>query len=367
MGHVGTSWTLVAAKMAAATPLRASPQVPARLASWIAGRSYPELFQEAFGTPDVTPARIALSIATYERTLFSNQAPIDQFVIGQPPPLTQEEQQGRQIFNGIGRCAACHAGPRFTNDTFRYIGVRPQAEDLGRFAVTNNPGDRGRMKVPSLRNVELRAPYFHNGEMATLEDVVDFYDRGGDFDAPNKDPLIAPIGLTLTQKAALVAFLKRPLTDPRVAAGILPFDRPMLYSESALVPVHFGSGTSGTGDFVPRMIAEEPLFTGNGAITFGLAGGNGGRGAILALAHATNPSGTLYWGATVFVPLGGLTVVRIGALSGVGPGNGFGSTTLQVPADPSLIGTTFAAQWFVLDATPGKRLSATEAVSATYF
>src|SRR4029079_11777880 len=114
--------------------------------------------------------------------------------------------------------------PRFTNDTFQYIGVRPQADDLGRFNVTNNPGDRGRMKVPSLRNVELRAPYFHNGEMATLEEVVDFYDRGGDFDAPNKNPAIAPIGLSSTQKAALVAFLRRPLTDPRITAGTAPFD-----------------------------------------------------------------------------------------------------------------------------------------------
>ena len=71
---------------------------------------------------------------------------------------------------GVGNCVACHAGNLFTNQAFRYIGVRPQDEDLGRFLFTGQIGDRGRMKVPSLRNVELRAPYFHNGEMATLEE-----------------------------------------------------------------------------------------------------------------------------------------------------------------------------------------------------
>ncbi|MDZ4773799.1 MAG: cytochrome c peroxidase, partial [Planctomycetota bacterium] len=237
MGHATQDWNSITARMATATPLRLSPQVPTQLSTWIAGRNYPALFQEAFGTPDITAARIALSLATYERALFSNQAPVDQFVPGQPPPLTQQELNGQQIFGTIGRCTVCHVGPRFTNDTFQYIGVRPQIEDLGRFAVTGQNADRGRMKVPSLRNVELRAPYFHNGAMATLADVVDFYDRGGDFDAPNKNPAIAPIGLSAQQKADLVAFLRRPVTDPRIAAGLAPFDRPLLYSESTRVPL----------------------------------------------------------------------------------------------------------------------------------
>jgi hypothetical protein len=223
------------------------------------------------------------------------------------------------------------------------------------------------MKVPSLRNVEMRAPYFHNGEMATLEDVVDFYDRGGDFDAPNKNPAIAPIGLTPTQKAALVAFLRRPLTDPRIAAAAAPFDRPTLYSESTLVPTHYGIGTSGTGGFIPHIAADEPTSIGNGTLTIGIDSANAGRGAILAIAHGTDPVGSPYHGGTVFLPMGGLTVLRIGALHGSGPGNGFGSATLSIPSDPLLIGTTFAAQWFVLDATPGKRIAATDAIVTTYF
>src|SRR4029079_3967650 len=161
--------------------------------------------------------------------------------------------------------------------------------------------------------------------------------RGGDFDAPNKNPAIAPIGLSPTQKAALVAFLRRPLTDPRIPAGTAPFDRPMLYSESSRAATHYGAGTSGTGGFVPRIAADEPVCTGNGALTIGIDHGNGGRGSILAIAHATNPNGTLYFGATVLRPFGGLMLVRHGPLSGSGAGNGFGSATIAIPADPVLI------------------------------
>lgn len=367
MGHVGADWTQVAAQIATATPLRLSPQIPAQLQSYIAGRTYPELFQEAFGTPDVTAARIALAIATYERALFSNQAPIDQFVAGQPPPLTTQELQGQQIFNTVGRCTACHVGPRFTNDTFQYIGVRPAVEDEGRFIVTGNVGDRGRMKVPSLRNVELRAPYFHNGRMATLEDVVEFYNRGGDFNAPNKNPAIAPIGLTVAEKAALVAFLKRPLTDPRILAAQAPFDRPALYSESNLVPTHYGAGTPGSGGFVPRIFATEPPAVGNANFTLAMDRGNGGHDGVLVLSQTSDPLGTLFQGGTIHVALTGSVIIRVGALNGSGPGAGFGSATIPIPNDASLIGTSVFAQWFDLDLTPGRRYGASDAVALTYF
>lgn len=368
MGHENQNWNEITTRLAVATPLRLSPSVPATLATWIAGRSYPALFQEAFGTSEITPARIALAIATYERTLFSNQSPIDQFVIGQPPPLTQQELNGLQIFDTVGRCRACHTGPRFTNDSFQYIGVRPQNEDLGRFAVTNQPGDRGRMKVPSLRNVELRGPYFHNGGMATLEDVVNFYDRGGDFDAPNKNPAIAPIGLSPQQKADLVAFLRRPLTDPRILAAQAPFDRPILYSESLRVPVPFGTGTSGGGGFVPRWIATEPPAVGNSGFTLAMDRANGAHDGILAISSTPDIGGTPFQGASLFIDLTSLVgIVRVGPVSGVGEGNGFVSTTLPIPNDPLLIGRTVYAQWFVFDLTPGKRFAATNAVAITYF
>ena len=122
--------------------------------------------------------------------------------------LTALEQRGFQVFNNRGGCTQCHRGPLFTDNRFLNIGVRPILEDRGRAVVTNQPRDEGAFKVPGLRNVGLRAPYFHNGGMATLEEVVDFYDRGGDHHV-NQSPQIVPLGLTSEEKTALVAFLEK--------------------------------------------------------------------------------------------------------------------------------------------------------------
>lgn len=368
MGHAGVDWDDVAAKLAASVPLRLSPSIPAQLSAWIAGRGYPALFQEAFGTPDVTAARIALAIATYERVLVSNQAPFDQLLAGNPQALTPQENQGFQIFNGPGRCNVCHAGPRLTNDTFRYIGVRPQNEDLGRFLVTGQNADRGRMKVPSLRNVELRAPYFHTGRFPTLESVVDFYNRGGDFDAPNKDPNIVPLGLNAQQRANLVAFLRRALTDPRLENQQAPFDHPTLNQSSSRVPTTFGVGSPGTGGFVPRITAIEPPYVGNPRYTVAVDRGNAGRGAILAFGETHVPGGTTYFGARAYLDLQSpLVLRRLGPLHGTGAGGGHGSGSIAIPDDPQLVGRTFYAQVFVLDLVPGARFAATEAVAMTRF
>ncbi|MCY2961874.1 MAG: hypothetical protein NTY35_17090 [Planctomycetota bacterium] len=368
MGHVGTNWATISAKIAASTPLRLSPSIPAQLTTWIAGRTYPQLFQEAFGSPDVTGARIALAIATYERVLFTNQAPFDQVLAGNPQALTPQENAGFQIFNTQGRCNICHAGPRLTNDSFRYIGVRPQNDDLGRFNVTGNAADRGRMKVPSLRNVELRAPYFHTGRFGTLEDIVAFYNRGGDFNAPNKDPNILPLGLSPQQRADLVAFLRRPLTDPRVANQQAPFDHPALNQSSPRVPQTFGVGTAGTDGFVPHIVAVEPAYVGNPRFTVALDGACAGKGTILAFSETSVPGGVLFNGMRTYLDFGGpLTVRRLGQLPGAGPGTGFGSGSIAIPNDPLLIGRPFYAQAYVFDVTPGVRFAATEAVTLMRF
>ena len=146
-------------------------------------------------------------------------------------------------------------------------GVRPANEDEGRFDVTARPQDRGAMKVPSLRNVELRAPYMRNGRFATLEEVVAFYNRGGDFNAPNKAPAMQPLNLTAQQMADLVTFMKRPLTDPRVTSETGPFTRPTMYTESNRVPVVSGTGRAGTGGNVPQVMAIEPPLVGNPSFT----------------------------------------------------------------------------------------------------
>lgn len=368
MAHDGRSIQEFVARVAASRPLALSPQLSADLVPFVANRSYPDLFALAFGTPDVTGVRIAQAIAAYERTQFSNQTPFDSFLAGNPGALTPLENQGRQIFNSPqANCLVCHGGNLLTNQTFQYIGVRPQAEDIGRMAVTGNIQDQGRMRVPSLRNVELRGSYFHNGRFTTLEEVVAFYNRGGDFGGPNKNPAIQPLGLTLQQQQALVAFLRRPLTDPRVANAQPPFDHPQLYATSTRVPQPMGNPTAGSGGFEPEIIALEPPLVGNPSFTLGVQGGLGDAQVVLAI-DTDSTAGTPFGGATRYVALSpNLVVVRAGRTNGTGPGAGWRSVNLAIPNDPGLIGQTRYAQWFVLDLGAGHRFAATRAVAYTFF
>lgn len=376
MGHIGSDWPAVVARIEGATPLALASNVPTDLANFVNGRTYPELFGDAFGTQEVSAARICMAIATYERTLVGATAPFDEFIGNGPPggppqnpdALTNQERQGFQIFNGIGRCRVCHGGPLFTDNNFHYTGIRPRNEDLGRFEVTGVNNDRGRMKTPTLRNVELRGPFFHNGRFATLEEVVDFYDRGGDFDAPNKAAAVAPIGLNPQQKAALVAFLRRPLTDPRVRDGLAPFDRPTLYSESNRVPSFYGGGTPGTGGHVPNVYAVEPPMVGGEDMTVAIDNALGGRMAIFCLTTGQDFVGTPITGTTFHVDLtSNVTLRRIPSLDGFGPGNGHGSVTVQVPSSSAAIGTSLYGQWFVIDNGAGPRFAASEAVQFDWF
>ncbi|MCB9397990.1 MAG: hypothetical protein H6510_09250 [Acidobacteria bacterium] len=250
MAHQSRNWQQVADQIASATPLVLAESIPNDLANWLADRGYPALFEEAFGSTEVTPTRIAMAIATYERTLVSDQTPLDADASGVPNALTQQERRGRNVFVQ-NDCAQCHAGPLLTDNNFHYIGVRPVNDDLGRFNETGNNQDRGAFKTPGLRNVAQRSHFFHNGRFQTLQEVIDFYDRGGDFNAPNKDPRIRPRNMTANQKADLLAFLTRPLTDLRVANEQAPFDRPTLFSESNRVPQISGSGKAARAGLVP--------------------------------------------------------------------------------------------------------------------
>lgn len=354
MAHTGRDWRDVAVRVAGSKPLAQSPLVPAPLTAWIGGRSYPELFTEAFGSAEVTPVRIAMAIATFERTLNSDQTPSD---IGD---LTQAEARGRQVFNQ-SRCDVCHRGPLLTDDQFHNTGIRPAVEDQGLFAVTGNPGDMGRFRTPSLRNAELRAPYMHNGRFATLEDVVEFYNRGGDVNAPNLERnLIRPLNLSAQQKADLVAFLKRPITDPRVRAESAPFDRPMLYTESMRVPQITGVGTAGAGGIAPQVIAIEPPIVGNPSFTVAVSNALGGAQAML-LIDQTDP------GAAGSVPINASFARVAVTLAGTGAGNGYGSVSLTIPQNPALIGMTLFGRWFVKDANAANGFAITPAFRMTIF
>jgi hypothetical protein len=341
MGHSNRNWTQVAAQIQSARPLALATNVPAALSTWINGRTYSQLFEEAFGTPEVTPARMAMAIAAHERTLFSDQTPLDKWA-SQIEPLTAQEDRGREVYLDA-QCNACHGGELLSDQSFHNIGVRPANEDFGRSAISGDPDDHAKFKTPGLRNVELRAPYMHNGRFATLEEVVEFYNRGGDFDAPNIDrSIIRPLDLTPQQKADLVAFMKRPMTDLRVANELPPFDRPRLYTESNRVPVITGNGRAGSGGFTPKVTAVEPPLVGNSSFTVAVSKSLGNAQAVLVI-DANDP------GIGTSVPASG-SFARVAVnLSGTGSGNGYGSVSIAIPNNPALINQTFYGRWYVTD------------------
>ncbi|MDX6384438.1 MAG: hypothetical protein QOK48_2011 [Blastocatellia bacterium] len=359
MAHAGRTWNDVAVRVTQARPLSLAPSVPAGLKEWIGSRSYSELFEEVFGSPEVTPVRIAMAIATFERTVYSDRTPFDQAVSG-ITPLAQAEVRGQGVFNQSG-CNVCHAGTLFSDNAFHNIGVRPQTEDTGRFQVTGNANNMGEFRTPSLRNVGLRGPYFHDGKFATLDEVVDFYNRGGDFNAPNiNHNLIRPLGLSPQQKSDLLAFLRGALTDPRVAAGTAPFDRPTLYSESTRVPQVTGSGTQGTGGNIPQVTAIEPPLAGNPSFAVGISNALGGASAVLVI-DSSDP------GAGPTIPATASFARLSLQLSGSGAGQGFGSASLLIPANPALIGSTFFGRWYVRDANAAGGVAVTPLFKFTVF
>ncbi len=244
-----------------------------------------------------------LAIQLYESTLVSDNAPIDQYFDGNKNALTKQQKRGKELFEGTAKCLNCHGGAVFTNASvknvrdqrleymimgdgqeavydngFYNIGVRPTTDDLGvggkdpfgnplsesRVAqlgkfkellgedpnITVSPDQRiaadGAFKTPTLRNIELTAPYFHNGGNLTLKEVVEFYNRGGDFhkeNIKNLDADIENLNLSDQDKDDLVAFMKA-LTDERVRYDKAPFDHPQLFIPNG----HPGSENSVTDD-----------------------------------------------------------------------------------------------------------------------
>jgi cytochrome c peroxidase len=230
MGCDGRTWPSVVAKLARSEPLGNATRVPADVFPLIAAHpTYRDLFQQAFGDPAITAERIAMAIASYERTLVQNRTPWDRFVGGIADAMTPGQVQGWNFFR-TSPCATCHTPPQFTNNTYRNIGVRPPAEDTGRQEVTALNGDRGRFKVPTLRGVGLKATYMHNGVFSNLPDVVAHYRPGNPaIFLDNIDPIL-PVGVPLNVGPQLIDFMANALTDPRVAAQAFPFDQPSLHA-----------------------------------------------------------------------------------------------------------------------------------------
>lgn len=169
---------------------------------------YRTLFKEVFGSDACTIDQIASAIATFERTILSGNAPYDKFIAGDRTAMTPEAIKGYEVFKAMG-CPVCHFGFNFTDNSFQNIGVGMDAPspDLGRYDVTKNIKDRGAFKVPTLREITKTYPYMHDGSLATLEDVIDYYDKGGTPN-PQLHPLMKPLHLTTEEKKELHSFMK---------------------------------------------------------------------------------------------------------------------------------------------------------------
>ena len=174
---------------------------------------YKPYFKEAFGTEEITTERVAKALADYERTRVSGNSPYDRWRFNrEQDAVSAEAKLGHDVFFDKARCTQCHVGSNFTDSLFHNIGVGwdPRTKtfkDEGRFVVTKNPADRGAFKTPTLREVTKHAPYMHDGSVATLREVVEFYNRGGAKN-PTLSPRIKPLGLTDAEIDGLVAFLE---------------------------------------------------------------------------------------------------------------------------------------------------------------
>jgi cytochrome c peroxidase len=183
-------------------------QAVARLAG---DPEYEALFGRAFGEPP-TPRGLTRALASFVRALVSGDAPYDRYRAGDRGALDGQALRGMALFFGErGECFHCHDGPHFTNDRHANNGTYVDGGDVGRQRVTGRAIDLGRFKVPTLRNVAVTAPYMHDGSIATLEDVVEHYARGGR-GHPSTDPNVHRLDLGADDKQDLVAFL-RALTD----------------------------------------------------------------------------------------------------------------------------------------------------------
>jgi cytochrome c peroxidase len=175
--------------------------------SAIAG--YRTMFARAFGGDSVDIGRVTMAIACFERTVLSGDSPYDRYKRGMKSALTAEQVRGMSVFFDRASCDHCHQGANFTLNAYTNSGVGTDKPDpdVGRYAVTHDPRDWGAFKIPTLREVEHTAPYMHDGSLKTLEDVVEFYNKGG---IPNRnlDSNIRPLHLAEQQKGDLVAFLK---------------------------------------------------------------------------------------------------------------------------------------------------------------
>ncbi|MBK5290390.1 MAG: c-type cytochrome [Acidobacteriia bacterium] len=180
--------------------------------------SYKAQFEKAYGPGRVTYEKIGKAIASFERTVLTGNSPFDKYQFGgDKKALSAAAVRGLEVFKNPakGNCAVCHTIEKdhalFTDNKFHNIGVgvdaKGELKDIGRSKVSGNDADKGAFKTPTLRNIAQSGPYMHDGSLATLKDVVDFYVGGGSSN-PHLDKNLKALKLSQTERADLIAFLE---------------------------------------------------------------------------------------------------------------------------------------------------------------
>ena len=174
---------------------------------------YAPYFEECFGTPEITTERVAKALADYERTRMSGNSPWDQWKRGKDETAVSDlVKQGDDLFFNKALCSQCHFGQNFTDSRFHNLGVGWNQEtetfaDEGRFVVSEDSVDIGAFKTPTVREITKRAPYMHDGSIATLREVMVHYNKGGAAN-PYLSPMIDELDLTDEEIDAVVAFME---------------------------------------------------------------------------------------------------------------------------------------------------------------
>lgn len=360
MAHTNRSLPELLTKLVSARPLALASQIPADMETAIAAYpSYPDLFAQAFGDPEITAGRIGFAIATYERTLIPDQTPWDLWNAGDDNAMTPQQKQGYDLFRE-STCVNCHNRPLFTSNDFTVNGVRPVFEDPGRSGITNVNIERGAFRMSTLRNLGGRDRFMHTGGLTTMSDVFDFYaHRNGQSPFPeNLDfRLRTPITFTPSQQVLVEEFIINGLTDPRTLSEEFPFDRPQLYSErSEPNPGLMGSGNSGSGSYTPQMIAVTPPNIGNQGFKIGVDFALGGAQAWVAISQSPPTNGVVAQD-TLIGPI---------EMHGMSAGEGYGTLIYPID-DPAMEGQTFYMQWVVSDPSGADGFARSPAAKVTPF
>ena len=182
-------------------------------------KGYSELFEKAYPGEGISEKTIGKALATFQRTVVSRfDAPFDRWIAGDEKAISESAKRGFKLFDGKARCSVCHSGPNFTDGSFHNIGLN-NGDDMGRYKFVKVNALKGAFKTPTLRNVTRTAPYMHNGELKTMEDVIEHYIDGAK-GKPNLSPDMKPIKLSKQEKTDLIEFLntltenEEPVTFP---------------------------------------------------------------------------------------------------------------------------------------------------------